>query len=61
MFRELVENSIEKFRLRSRDDLKAAKKIMELIEDYDKALDYLIIMLVYHYLNKHKYSKENII
>lgn len=53
-------NSVEKFRLRSKNELKAAQKVKDLIEDYDKALEYLLSMLISHYLNKYKYSKEDV-
>ena len=60
VYMELVLNSIEKFRLRSKNELKAAKKVKDLIDDYDRALDYLLSMLISHYLNKYKYSKEDV-
>jgi hypothetical protein len=60
IYEKLVYLSIEKYLLRNRCELKAAKKVKELLYDNVKALDYLLAMITSHYLSRNVYTKEEI-
>ena len=60
LYVDLVYKTIEKYQLRSRNGIKAAKKIVALMGDYERGLQFLFGMVVEHYLNLHKYGKEEI-
>jgi hypothetical protein len=60
IYNNLVYSTVEKFRIREKGELKAAKKIRELAEDQEKAFSYLVQLIVNHYLNLCKYSKEEV-
>lgn len=56
----MIYTTIEKYRLREKAELKAAKKIRELLGDQEKGFSYLINLLVNHYLHRSKYSKQEV-